>query len=64
MSIVITGTSGRLGRLTTELVLDLVPDPEVILTTHRPEAHSDCPPRSLRTASEDHRGELPQEASA
>jgi NAD(P)H dehydrogenase (quinone) len=41
MSIIITGASGHLGRLTAEVVLDLVPPPEVVLTTRRPEALSD-----------------------
>jgi NAD(P)H dehydrogenase (quinone) len=41
MSIIITGASGQLGRLTAELVLDRVPASEVILTTRRPEALSD-----------------------
>jgi NAD(P)H dehydrogenase (quinone) len=41
MSIVITGASGQLGRLTAELVLDRVPASEVILTTRRPEPLSD-----------------------
>jgi NAD(P)H dehydrogenase (quinone) len=45
MSIVITGASGQLGRLTAELVLDRVPAPEVILTTRRPEALSDLAER-------------------
>jgi NAD(P)H dehydrogenase (quinone) len=40
MSIVITGASGQLGRLTAELVLGRVPASEVILTTRRPEALS------------------------
>ncbi len=41
MSIVITGSSGRLSRLTAELVLDHVPASKVVLTTRRPEALSD-----------------------
>ena len=45
MSIVITGASGQLGRLTAELVLDHVPASEVILTTRRPEALSDLAER-------------------
>ena len=45
MSIVITGASGQLGRLTAELVLDRVPASEVILTTRRPEALSDLAER-------------------
>ncbi|HEY6580311.1 MAG TPA: SDR family oxidoreductase [Rubrobacter sp.] len=45
MSIVITGASGQLGRLTANLVLDRVPAPEVILTTRHPEALSDLAER-------------------
>jgi NAD(P)H dehydrogenase (quinone) len=45
MSIVITGASGQLGRLTAELVLDRMPASEVILTTRRPEALSDLAER-------------------
>src|SRR5215218_7983507 len=45
MSIVITGASGHLGRLSAELVLDRVPASEVILTTRRPEALSDLAER-------------------
>ena len=41
MSIIITGASGQLGRLTAELVLARVPASEVVLTTRRPEALSD-----------------------
>ncbi len=48
MSIVITGASGQLGRLTAELVLDRVPDSEFIFTTHRPEALSDLAKRGAR----------------
>ncbi len=55
MSIVITGASGQLGRLTAELVLDRMPDSEVILTTRRPEALSDLAERgaSVRLADFD-----------
>ena len=45
MSIVITGASGQLGRLTAELVLGRVPASEVILTTRRPETLSDLAER-------------------
>jgi NAD(P)H dehydrogenase (quinone) len=45
MSIVITGASGQLGRLSAELVLDRVPASEVILTTRRPEVLSDLAER-------------------
>ena len=45
MSVVITGASGQLGRLTAELVLHRVPASEVILTTRRPEALSDLAER-------------------
>ena len=45
MSIVVTGASGQLGRLTAELVLDRVPASEVILTTRRPETLSDLAKR-------------------
>jgi NAD(P)H dehydrogenase (quinone) len=55
MSIIITGASGQLGRLTAELVLDRVPASEVILTTRRPEALSDLAERgaSVRQADFD-----------
>jgi NAD(P)H dehydrogenase (quinone) len=45
MSIVITGASGKLGRLTADLVLDRIPASEVILTTRHPEALSDLAER-------------------
>ena len=45
MTIVITGASGQLGRLTAELVLDRMRASEVILTTRRPEALSDLAER-------------------
>jgi NAD(P)H dehydrogenase (quinone) len=48
MSIVITGASGKLGRLTAALVLDRMPASEVILTTRRPEALSDLAERGAR----------------
>jgi NAD(P)H dehydrogenase (quinone) len=48
MSIVITGASGQLGRLTAELVLDRMPASEVILTTRRPEVLSDLAERGAR----------------
>ncbi len=41
MSIIITGASGQLGRLTAGMVLDRVPASEVVLTTRHPEALSD-----------------------
>jgi NAD(P)H dehydrogenase (quinone) len=55
MSIVITGASGQLGRLTAELALDRVPASEVILTTRRSEALSDLAERgaSVRQANFD-----------
>ena len=53
MSIVITGASGQLGRLTAELVLDRVPASEVILTTRRPEALSDLAERGARVRQAD-----------
>src|SRR5215210_245600 len=55
MSIVITGASGQLGRLTAEVVLDRVPASEVILTTRRPEALSELAERgaSVRQADFD-----------
>ena len=48
MSIVITGASGQLGRLSAELVLDRMPASEVILTTRRPEALSELAERGAR----------------
>ena len=53
MSIVITGASGQLGRLTAELVLDRVPASEVILTTRRPEVLSDLAERGVRIRQAD-----------
>src|SRR3712207_6470840 len=53
MSIVITGASGQLGRLTAELVLDRVLASEVILTTRRPEALSDLAERGVRDRQAD-----------
>jgi NAD(P)H dehydrogenase (quinone) len=53
MSIVITGASGQLGRLTAELVLDRVPATEVILTTRRPEALSDLAARGAQVRQAD-----------
>jgi NAD(P)H dehydrogenase (quinone) len=53
MSIVITGASGHLGRLTAELVLDHVPASEVILTTRRPEALSDLAERGAKVRPAD-----------
>jgi len=53
MSIVITGASGQLGRLTAELVLDHVPASEVILTTRRPEALSDLAERGAKVRQAD-----------
>ena len=53
MSIVITGASGQLRRLTAELVLDRVPASEVILTTRRPEALSDLAERGARVRQAD-----------
>jgi len=48
MSIVITGASGQLGRLSAEVVLDRMPASEVILTTRRPEVLSDLAERGAR----------------
>jgi NAD(P)H dehydrogenase (quinone) len=53
MSIVITGASGQLGRLTADLVLDRVPASEVILTTRWPEALSDLAERGARIRQAD-----------
>ena len=53
MSIIITGASGQLGRLTAELVLDRAPASEVILTTRRPEALSDLAERGARVRQAD-----------
>jgi NAD(P)H dehydrogenase (quinone) len=53
MSIVITGASGHLGRLTAELVLDCVPASEVILTTRHPEALSDFAERGAKVRQAD-----------
>jgi NAD(P)H dehydrogenase (quinone) len=53
MSIVITGASGQLGRLSAELVLDRVPASEVILTTRRPEALSDLAKRGATVRQAD-----------
>ena len=53
MSIVITGASGQLGRLTAELVLARVPASEVTLTTRRPEALSDFVGRGARVRQAD-----------
>src|SRR3712207_4171374 len=53
MSIVITGASGQLGRLTAELVLDRVPASEVILTTRCPEALSDLAERGATVREAD-----------
>ena len=53
MSIVITGASGQLGRLTAELVLHRVPASEVILTTRRPEVLSDLAERGVRIRQAD-----------
>ncbi len=55
MSIVITGASGHLGRLTAELVLDRVPASGVILTTRHPEELSGFAERGaeVRTADFD-----------
>ena len=47
MSIVITGASGHLGRRTAEMVLDLVPPSEVVLTTRRPETLTDLAARGV-----------------
>jgi NAD(P)H dehydrogenase (quinone) len=48
MSIVITGASGQLGRLTAEVILDRMRGSEVILTTRRPQAISDLAERGAR----------------
>ena len=53
MSIVITGTSGQLGRLTAALVLDRVPASEVVLTTRRPEALFDLAERGATVRQAD-----------
>lgn len=53
MSIVITGASGQLGRLTAELVLDRVPASEVILTTRHPKALSDLGERGATVRQAD-----------
>ena len=53
MSIVITGASGQLGRLTAELVLARVPASEVTLATRRPEALSDFVGRGARVRQAD-----------
>ncbi|HEX5699118.1 MAG TPA: hypothetical protein VFX77_00605 [Rubrobacter sp.] len=53
MSIVTTGASGQLARLTAELVLDRLPASEVILTTRRPEALSDLAERGARVRQAD-----------
>ena len=53
MSIVITGASGHLGRLTAELVLDRMPASEVILTTRHPEALSDLAERGATVRKAD-----------
>jgi NAD(P)H dehydrogenase (quinone) len=45
VSIVITGASGRLGRLTAERVLERVPPGEVVLVTRRPERLADLAAR-------------------
>ncbi len=53
MSIVITGASGQLGRLTAELVLARVPASEVTLATRHPEALSDFVGRGARVRQAD-----------
>ncbi len=53
MSIVITGASGQLGRLTAELVLDRMRASDVILTTRRPEALSYLAERGARVRQAD-----------
>lgn len=53
MSIIITGASGHLGRLTAEVVLDLVPTSEVVLTTRHPEALSDFAGRGAEVRKAD-----------
>jgi NAD(P)H dehydrogenase (quinone) len=53
MSIVITGASGHLGRLTAEAVLERVPASEVVLTTRRPEALSDLAGRGAEVREAD-----------
>jgi NAD(P)H dehydrogenase (quinone) len=52
MSIVITGASGQLGRLTAELILDRMRGSEVILTTRRPQAISDLAERGARVVAQ------------
>jgi NAD(P)H dehydrogenase (quinone) len=53
MSIVITGASGQLGRLTAELVLGRLPASEVILTTRHPEVLSDLAERGAEVRRAD-----------
>lgn len=53
MSIVITGASGQLGRLTADLVLERMPASEVILTTRHPEALSDYAERGTTVRQAD-----------
>jgi NAD(P)-dependent dehydrogenase (short-subunit alcohol dehydrogenase family) len=53
MSIVITGASGQLARMTAGLVLNRMPASEVILTTRRPEALSDLAERGARVRQAD-----------
>lgn len=53
MSIIITGASGHLGRLTAEMVLDRLPASEVVLTTRHPETLSDFAARGAEVRPAD-----------
>lgn len=53
MSIIITGASGHLGRLTAEMVLDRVPASQVVLTTRRVDALSDFAERGAKVREAD-----------
>ena len=53
MSIIITGASGQLGRLTAGMVLDRVPASEVVLTTRHPEVLSDFAGRGAEVRQAD-----------
>jgi NAD(P)H dehydrogenase (quinone) len=53
MSIVITGASGKLGRLTAEAVAEKVSPSDVVLVTRRPDAVSDLAQRGFRVRAGD-----------
>jgi NAD(P)H dehydrogenase (quinone) len=53
MSIVITGASGKLGRLTAEAVAENVSPSDVVLVTRRPDAVSDLAQRGFRVRAGD-----------